>query len=221
MVSAVIFDIDGTLIDSVDIHAQAWVDAFEKFGKSVPFADVRGQIGKGGDQLLPVFLSPEELQKFGKDLEEFRGDHYKKNYMHRVKPFAMVRELFLRIKGEGLQIALASSAKEDELNYYREITQIGDLVEASTSADDAEKSKPHPDIFEAAVDRLGVNAHQTVVVGDSPYDAIAAGKMGVRTIGMACGGFSDSELQSAGCVEIYRSPSNLLFEYHGSQLRRR
>ncbi|MDQ3818860.1 MAG: HAD family hydrolase, partial [Acidobacteriota bacterium] len=144
MIRAVIFDIDGTLVDSVDLHARAWAAAFEHFGKKIPYEDVRHQIGKGGDQLMPVFFSKEELDEFGEEMEEYRSNLYKREYLPLVRPFPKVRDLFLRIKEDGKRIALASSAKEEELKTYKKIADIEDLIEEETSADDADKSKPHP-----------------------------------------------------------------------------
>src|SRR5688572_24265811 len=110
---AVLFDIDGTLIDSNDLHAQAWADAFAEFGKDIPANRVRPHIGKGGDQLLPVFLSPEELARFGEKLERFRGELFQREYLPKVRPFFKVRELLVRLKADRKKIALASSAKAD------------------------------------------------------------------------------------------------------------
>ncbi|HEX7174713.1 MAG TPA: HAD family hydrolase [Pyrinomonadaceae bacterium] len=217
MIKAVIFDIDGTLVDSVDLHAKAWREAFRHFGREFPFERVRYQIGKGGDQLMPVFLSPDELERFGDELEKHRGELFKKEYMPRVRPFPRVRELFERIRADGRRIALASSAKEDEVKVYRKIADIGDLIEEQTSADDAERSKPYPDIFEAALERLDdVGPKESLVVGDTPYDAQAAGKIGLRTIGLLCGGFPEEDLRAAGCVEIYKDPADLLARYEES-----
>jgi HAD superfamily hydrolase (TIGR01549 family) len=219
MIKAVIFDIDGTLIDSVDLHARAWHESFKKFGRDVPYEEVRHQIGKGGDQLMPVFFSKEELDQFGKDLEQYRGELYKREYLPRVRSWPRVRDLFEHIKSYDIRIALASSAKADELEVYKKITQIEDLVEAATSADDAEKSKPHPDIFEAAILQLGdVLPSQALVIGDTPYDAEAAGKLNLRTIGLLCGGFPESELRSAGCIAIYKDPADLLQRFEESPL---
>ena len=109
MIKAVVFDVDGTIVDSVDLHAQAWQEAFKKFGKEVDLNAVRRQIGKGADQLLPVFFSPVELAQFGNELEEYRSNFYKKEYLPRVKAFPKVRELFERIRQDGKRIALASS----------------------------------------------------------------------------------------------------------------
>lgn len=222
MPRAVIFDIDGTLVDSVDLHARAWQEAFAHFGKKVSFEEVRYQIGKGGDQLMPVFLSKDELEEFGEELEKYRGELFKREYLSRVEGFPRVRELFERVRAEGGRIALASSAKEDELEAYKRKADIEGLVEEQTSADDVEKSKPHPDVFEAALAQLGdVSADEVVVVGDTPYDAEAAGKIGLRTVGVLCGGFPEADLRAAGCIEIYRDPSDLLARYEESALASR
>jgi HAD superfamily hydrolase (TIGR01509 family) len=221
MVKAVIFDIDGTLVDTVDMHAKAWRRAFGEFGKDLEFRAIRDQIGKGGDQLLPVFLSQEEIGDFGEKLEKRRGEIYKTDYMPRAKPFPKVRELFERIRRDGKRIALASSAPEDELEFYKKLTSIEDLLDDATSADDAERSKPEPDIFVAAVAKLeGVEAADCIVVGDTPYDAEAAGKAGMRTIGVLCGGFSEESLRGAGCIEIFKDPSELLARYDETAIGR-
>ena len=221
MSRAVIFDIDGTLVDSVDLHARAWVEAFSKFGREVEFERVRAQIGKGGDQLMPVFFSREELDKFGEEMEKYRGELFKRAYMPHVRPFPKVRELFERVRRDGKRVALASSAKEDELKVYKDLANISDLVEEETSSDDAARSKPHPDIFAAALARLGdVSPAEAVVVGDSPYDAEAARKLNLKTVGVLCGGFPESDLRAAGCVAVFRDPADLLARYEQSPLSR-
>lgn len=221
MIKAVIFDIDGTLVDSVDLHAQAWKETFKHFGKDVPYEQVRNQIGKGSDQLMPVFFSPEELDRFGEEMEKYRGDIFKREYLARVKPFPKVRELFERVLADDKKIALASSAKDDELQTYKRIAHIDDLIRAETSADDADKSKPHPDIFEAALKELGdIQTNQVIVVGDTPYDAEAAGKIRLRTIGVLSGGFPEAKLTAAGCMAIYEDPADLLLRYDESPIAR-
>jgi HAD superfamily hydrolase (TIGR01509 family) len=222
VIKAVIFDVDGTLVNSVDLHARAWQEALAHFGKHFAFERVRYQIGKGGDQLMPVFLSEEELEEFGEELEKYRGELFKREYLPRVKGFPAVRELFQRVKDEGLSIALASSAKGEELESYKKLARIEDLVEEETSADDAEKSKPHPDIFEAALERLGdTRPSEAVVVGDTPYDAEAAGKIGLRTVGLLSGGFPEEDLRAAGCDPVYRDAADLLANYDTSPLAKR
>ena len=211
MLKAIIFDIDGTLVDSVDLHARAWQETFRHFGREIEFKKVRHQIGKGSDQLMPVFFSEAELERFGEEMEKFRGELFKREYLSQVRAFPRVRELFERIKADGKRIAFASSAKKDELKTYKELARITDLVEEETSADDVDKSKPHPDIFEAALAALGdVEADEAIVIGDTPYDAEAAGKIKLRAIGVLCGGFPEAELRAAGCTDIYRDPADLL-----------
>ena len=218
MIEAVIFDVDGTLVDSVDLHARAWQEAFRQFGKDVPLHRVREQIGKGADQLLPVFFSEEQLERFGKELEEFRQSLFKRSYMPKVKAFPRVRDLFLRIRSEGQRILLASSAKGDELETYQHLINAEDLVEGQSSASDVSRSKPHPDIFAAALKAGNISADRAMAVGDTSYDAEAAGKIGLRTIGVLSGGFPEDKLQEAGCIDIYRDAADLLEHYDQSPL---
>jgi HAD superfamily hydrolase (TIGR01509 family) len=219
LIRAVIFDVDGTLVDSNDLHVEAWREAFRRYGKELAFDEVHGQMGKGGDQLMPVFCSKEELDEFGDELERHRVELFADHYLTRVRPFPRVRELFERLKADGLQIALASSAKEGELEQHKKSLRVEDLLEAATSADDAERSKPHPDIFQAALAGLdGVRPEEAVVVGDTPYDVEAAAKAGVRTIGLLSGGFPEGELRRAGAVAVYRDVSDLLEHYEESPL---
>lgn len=214
MLEAIIFDIDGTLIDSNDFHAHAWQRAFAEFGKKIPFADIRRQIGKGADKLLPVFLDKREIEKFGDEIAERRGEIFKKDYLKRVKPFPKVRELFEKIKADNKKIALASSSKKDEVEQYEKIANIADLVEREASADDAEESKPAPDILEAALKLLGNPApEKVIIIGDTPYDAEAGKKAGIVPVGVLCGGFPEEDLRQAGCVAIYRDPADLLKNY--------
>ena len=211
MVQFVIFDIDGTLVDSVDLHASAWQDALRHFGFEIPYAKIRHEIGKGGDQLLPALLPQEIADQRGEEIERFRTDLFHRDYFHQVDAFPKVRDLFERIRADGKKIALASSAKQEDLGQYKKITGIDGLVDAETSSDDAEKSKPHPDIFQAVMKRLGLtDPALAVVVGDTPHDAEAASKAGLRCLGVLCGGFAEQELRDAGCISIYRDPADLL-----------
>jgi HAD superfamily hydrolase (TIGR01549 family) len=219
VITAVIFDIDGTLVDSVDLHAEAWAVTFAKYGKQIDVTTVRRQIGKGSDQLLPVFFSPAELTQFGEQLEQERSALFKRDYLPRVTAFPQTRELFERIKQDGKQIALASSAKEDELKVYKQLARVADLLTGETSSEDVAQSKPHPDIFAAALKQVGnPPAADAMVVGDTPYDAQAAGRIQLRTIGVLCGGWREEALRQAGCVAIYRDPADLLAHYDTSPL---
>jgi HAD superfamily hydrolase (TIGR01509 family) len=147
---------------------------------------------------------------------------FKERYLHRIKPFPGVRELFQRVIADGKAIALASSAKEDELAQYKKIANIADLIDVETSSDDAEKSKPHPDIFRAALAKLDIaEPGRVLVVGDTPYDAEAAARAGLRTVGLLCGGWSEDELRWAGCVAVFRDPADILARYAESPLSSR
>nr|WP_321983771.1 HAD family hydrolase [uncultured Lichenicoccus sp.] len=219
MPGAVIFDVDGTLVDSVTQHAQAWQDAFRAFGHDFRLADIRGQIGKGGDQLLPVFLDEPARKAQGEAINGRRAEILKERYLDRIEGFPQVRALVERLQAEGWRVALASSAKGDELQTYKKLADIADLIEIETSSDDAESSKPEPDIFQAALRKLGdQDPALAIVIGDTPYDAEAATRAGLRTIGVLCGGWSEAELRAAGCIAVYRDPADLLAQYDTSPL---
>jgi HAD superfamily hydrolase (TIGR01509 family) len=219
MVQAILFDIDGTLLDSVDYHAHAWQEILARHGIDVTFAAVRAQIGKGGDQLLPVFVPKTMLERLGEQIKQERSRYFKEKYLPKVRAFPKVPELFQRIRQDGKQIVLASSGKREEVNVNKRIAGIEGLVDADTSSDEADRSKPHPDIFVVALKKLGNPDPATVVaVGDTPYDAEAAGKAGIKTIGVLCGGFPEESLREAGCIALYRDPADLLAHYEESLL---
>jgi phosphoglycolate phosphatase-like HAD superfamily hydrolase len=212
-----LFDVDGTLVDSVDLHARAWQEALAHFGFEIAYDAVRRQIGKGGDQLLPVFVPQDVLERIGDSIEAYRGELFCRDYLPRVKPFPRVRDLFERIKRDDYRVALASSGKTDEVEHYKKLLGVDDLVDVQTSSDDAESSKPCPDIFEVALQRADVEPHRALVIGDTPYDAIAARRAGLRTAGVLCGGFPETDLRAEGCVQIYRDPADTLDRYYELQ----
>ena len=217
-IEAVLLDMDGTLIDSNALHANAWQAAFAHYGIEVDFDTALHQIGKGGDQLLPVFLSKEQQAEFGEALESYRKELFQREYRSQMTAFPKVRQLVTRMQDAGLRIAIASSSGKEDLQYAKKIAGVDDLIEEETTSEDAEKSKPHPDIFAAALKRLGVDGAKTISLGDTPYDAEASAKVGVRTIGLTSGGWSKEELQRAGCVEVYEDAADLLAHFDGSVL---
>jgi HAD superfamily hydrolase (TIGR01509 family) len=219
MIKAVIFDIDGTLIDSVDLHAEAWIEALKHFGHEIAFRDLRSQIGKGGDQILHGLLPPEVIEQQGDEIKDFRADLFKRHYLPKVRAFPGVRDLFERIRAVGQRSVLASSGNADEVEQYKEIAGIADLIDSTTSSDDAERSKPFPDIFQAALAKLqGLGPDEVVVVGDTPYDAEAARNAQMKSIGVLSGGFAEQALREAGCTAIYRGPEDLLHRFDKSPL---
>lgn len=209
-----IFDVDGTLVDSVTAHAAAWQDVLREFGFTVPFNAIREQIGKGSDELLKVFLSKQDLERLEEQITERRVEIFKDNYQRLVRPFPGCRKLFRHMKDDGWNIVLGTSGKEEELKAYFPLLDIEDLIEAYTSADDADKSKPHPDIFEAALAKVaGAKPSMATVVGDTPYDAEAAVRAGMTPVGVLTGGFPEQRLRQAGCAVIFRDLEDLLARY--------
>lgn len=218
---AVLFDIDGTLIDSNDLHAEAWQAAMAHFGQHVPLDAISEQIGKGGDNLLPALLPQDFLDAQKDALDQYRSELFTRDYLERVRPFPDVRRLFERLKLNGLRIVLASSGTKEEVAHHLELIECEDLVVSTTSTDDAEHSKPDPDIFVAALKTLGdVEADEAAVVGDSPYDMIAAAKIGLRRIGVLCGGFSSDWLRDTGAEQLFDDPADLLARLDQSLLVR-
>src|SRR5262245_26846165 len=209
-----IFDIDGTLVDSNELHVDSWDRAFQRFGKQFPRDQLRAQIGKGSDQYLPEFLTPEEINRFGKELDEYRSELFRKEYLPKVRPFPKVRELFQRLHDDNKQTVLASSGKKGDTKYYIELLKIGDFIDGYVSGDDANRSKPAPDIFAASLEKLGdIFAPDEGTVGDTKFDIEAAKKAGLKTIAFLCGGTAESVLRRAGAIAIYRDPADFLAHY--------
>ncbi len=221
MVRAVIFDVDGTLVDTNDLHTDSWVEAFRRFGHEVPREAVRRQMGKGGDQLMPSVLPRDVFERQGKEIERYRGDLFLREYLPRARALPEVPALLRRVRAAGQRVVLASSSSAAEVDRYKEIAGIADLIDDATTKDDAEHSKPSPDIFRAALARIApIPAEEAVVVGDSPFDAEAAAAAGagegLRAV--VCGGFPEDELWAAGFVALYRDPADLLAKYDVSPL---
>jgi len=218
VIRAAIFDLDGTLVDSNELHVLAWHDTFRHFHKDIPLERLREQIGKGGDQYLPVFLNEREMREFGDEADKYRGDVFKKKYLPHVKPFPKVRELFERIRADGKKIALASSGKEDEVRHYEKLLEIGGMVDCMTTADQVAHSKPRADVFIAALNLLSMQPGDAIAIGDTPYDVEAAKKIGLPVIGVLCGGFPEQTLRGEGAVAIFDDPANLVERYYQSPL---
>jgi phosphoglycolate phosphatase-like HAD superfamily hydrolase len=220
MTKAAIFDLDGTILDSVDLHALAWQEAMAEFGHDVTFEHVRSQIGKGADKLIPVFLSKDDQRDHGKELDEWRAQRFKSTYLPLIRPFSAVPNLLRRVREAGLVIAIATCPKRDDLGDYLAIAGIADLVDVATSAEDVKESKPAPDVFEVALKKLGVEPNEAIAIGDTPWDAIAASKAGIPTIGVLCGGHTETTLREAGCFDVYPGLATLYARFDETPLAR-
>jgi phosphoglycolate phosphatase-like HAD superfamily hydrolase len=202
---AFIFDLDGTLVDSNELHVDSWDAAFQYFGKQFPREQLQGQIGKGSDHYLPEFLSREEIVRFGKELDKYRSELFKKDYLPLVRPFPRVRALFKQIREAGGEILLATSGKKSETQHYIDLLEIGDLISGKTTADDAEQSKPEPDILMVALAKLrSVQANESLLIGDTRFDMEAARKAGIPR--NRCDLRRNSRVNSARCRRIGSLP---------------
>ena len=212
--AGVLLDVDGTLVDSNDAHAYAWVEALAEHGVKVEFAAVRRLIGKGGDKLLPEVAGIESDSKKGKAIGERRAEIFQKGYLPKLGPTPGARQLLSRLTASGLKLAVASSAKEDELAGLLRVCGADEVVQASTSSDDAENSKPDPDIIHVALAQLGESADRVILLGDTPYDVEAALKAGVRVVALRCGGWGDADL--SGALRVYDDPADVVRQFENS-----
>lgn len=203
-----ILDIDGTLVDSNDAHAHAWVEALAEHGVSVPFDTVRPLIGMGGDKLLPRVAGFGEETPRGEAVSKRRREIFKSKYLPQLKPTPGAAELLQKLKEAGLKLVVATSAKADEADRLLQICGGHGLIESKTSSDDAENSKPDPDIVMAALQESGLPVDEVLMLGDTPYDIEAATQAGLRTIAVRCGGWTDDKL--AGALAVYDHPADLL-----------
>jgi membrane protein len=214
---AILFDIDGTLVDSNDRHVLAWEEAFAGLGFRFSRETIHAQLGKGSDMLIPSLL-PGSGQALRDRLARSHGEIYKGRYLDGVKPFPRARALLEHARNAGQKVVLASSASEEEVDHYLKLLGAEAIVSAVTTAADVRHTKPAPDIFAAALARAGAAPEAAIVVGDTPYDVEAARKCGVEAVALRSGKFGDDALTRAGPVAIYDSVAALLDIYDDSPL---
>lgn len=207
-ITAVIWDIDGTLVDSNDQHAHAWVEALKRGGYSVPYREVRRLVGMGSDKMLPITAGVKKDTPEGKQLSAWWSEIFKAKYLDNIRAFPRAKELLQRLHDRGLGLAVASSGEEDIVQKLIDTVGAGNLFHQETSSADAKQSKPDPDIIQAALEKLRCKAEDVVMVGDTPYDIEAAGKAGVQVIGLRSGGWTDEDLR--GAIAVYDSPADML-----------
>jgi HAD superfamily hydrolase (TIGR01549 family) len=216
--NVVLLDIDGTLIDSNDAHAHAWVDVGREFGHEIDFGHVRRLIGMGGDKVLPKVAGLEEESDEGQRIKKRRGEIFREQYLPGLKAFPHARELLQRFRDDGHQLVVATSASKEDMDALLKQAGIQDLIEEKTSSSDAEESKPDPDIVQAALKSADARPEEALMLGDTPYDVEASGRAGVRCVALRCGGWGDAELGDA--VAVYDDPADLLARYDDSPFAR-
>jgi HAD superfamily hydrolase (TIGR01509 family) len=217
-VRAVIFDVDGTLVDSNDQHARAWVDAFAEYGYAVTFEQVRPLIGMGGDRVLPILTGRSADEPKSKKIAERRDAIFGERYLPHVRPLPGARDLLLRLKADGLRLAVASSSEKELLRRLLNIVGAPDVFEKRASGDDADDSKPDPDIVHAALEGLKAPPDTVAMIGDTPYDVEAARRAKVKPVAFRSGGWNDEDLK--GAAEIYDGPLDLLEHLEESEIGR-
>jgi HAD superfamily hydrolase (TIGR01509 family) len=208
-IDAVLLDIDGTLVDSNEFHVIAWQRAFQEANTPIAPELIHKQLGKGADMLTPA-LAPHLPQKARDAIAKRHGEIFKEEFLPRVEAFPNARDLIAALHRSGREVVLASSCDQAEVDHYVHLLRVKELLRATTSADDVEKSKPAGDIFASALQKTSSRApDRAIAIGDTPYDAIAAAKCGIRTIAVRSGGFTDEELLSGHPIAIYEDVGDL------------
>lgn len=205
---AVLLDVDGTLVDSNDAHASAWSDAFASRGRHHPAEAIRPLMGKGGDKVLPEVASLDSDSDEGKAISTARSQIFKDRYLPTLNPMPGAAAFVEWLLGSGMTVVVATSAKRDELEALLRVCGAEALADNATTSDDAERSKPDPDIIVAALAQSGSSPQRTIMIGDTPYDIEAAKRAGIATIALRCGGWSDDDLR--GSIAIFDDPKQLL-----------
>lgn len=208
MIRAVLFDIDGTLLDSNDAQAHSWLDVLRGNGKEVPFELVRSKIGMGGDKLLEDVAGVDARSLEGKLLSERRAAVFKAYYLPDLGPTQGARALVERLRTRGFALAVVTSATAAEAADLLREAAVANLFEHIITSDDTDRSKPAPDLVKVALDKLGMGPREVVMIGDTPYDVIAAARAEVSTIALRCGGWGDDDLK--GAIAIYEHPAELM-----------
>lgn len=217
MIDAVLFDVDGTLVDTNYLHAVTWWQAFAQHGHAVPMADVHRAIGMGSDKLLDRVLPPGRDRSADDAVRAAHTALYAQ-YWSRLRPFDGAADLLRACARRGSRVVLASSAAEPELRALRAALGADEAIHAATSASEVERSKPSPDLVRLALDRAGTPAARAVFVGDTRWDVEAAGRAGMPCVCVLTGGWARAELAEAGAAAVYAGPRELLEDLDGSPL---
>jgi HAD superfamily hydrolase (TIGR01549 family) len=203
----IVLDVDGTLVDTNYQHAIAWHRAFHKHGFPVAIWEIHRHIGMGGDQLVESLVGEEGEKECGDELRDAHSEAYSE-LIDETEAMEGASELIAELDDAGATVILASSAQKEELDHYVELLDAGERIAGATSSADAERTKPHPELVQTALDKYG-NGGPALMIGDSTWDVKAAKAAEVPTLALLTGGFSEAELRDAGAVEVKRSLAKL------------
>ncbi len=213
-IKGVLLDIDGTLVDSNDANARAWMEAMGQHGVEVNYVAIRQAVGMGGDNLLPQVAKVEADSPEGKAIAKTGGQILREKYLPRLHAFGKVPDLLRRFQEAGLTLVVATSAKTEDAKTLLEIAGVAEMVSEIATTEDAENSKPNPDILHAALQKSGLSAEQVIMLADTPYDVQAADKAGIGIVGVRCGGWTTEDLK--GAQAVYDDPADLLAHFDAS-----
>ncbi len=211
---AVLLDMDGTLVNSNDLHASAWAEVLERFGHAITAEKVWPLIGKGGDKLLPELTGIELESPEGREIMNTRTQVFIEHYAPRVKAWPKAKELLQHLQAQGKKIVIASSTNEAELNAILKASGLDSCFPDMTTANDAKSSKPDHDILNAALKKVGETADKAIMIGDTPYDVEAARRAGISIIALRSGGWSDEDFE--GAADVCEGPEEMLTELRRS-----
>jgi HAD superfamily hydrolase (TIGR01509 family) len=212
MVNGVLFDIDGTLVDTNYLHVVAWADAFARHGHDVTMCEIHGLIGQGSDRLVSSAIGGHDDA-----IVDAHADIYAAR-LHALRAFDGARALLTRCQKEGLTVVLATSASRHDADHLTAALDADDAIDHVTTSDDVQSSKPAPDIVEAALDAAGLAASEGVFVGDTVWDVEAAARAGMPCVCVLTGGIATADLRDAGAIAIYPSVRELLQDFDSSPL---
>ena len=216
---AVLLDVDGTLIDSNDAHAYAWVDAIAESGRRVDFLSARPLVGMGADKVLPALIGISADSPEGEKVVAVRGEIFRRDYLPRLRPTRGAQRLLEWLRDDGLQLVVATSARAEELEGLLQVAGASRLIDDASSSADADRSKPDPDIVQAALAKAGCRPDEAIFIGDTPYDVAAGNHAGVPVIALRCGGWW-TDRSFHGAVAIYDDPEDLVENYLLSPFKR-
>jgi HAD superfamily hydrolase (TIGR01509 family) len=212
----ILFDLDGTLVDTTYLHAVAWTRALRGAGHVVHTAAVHRAVGMTGDALIPHVVGPHDSGSDG--AVKARHSELYHDARDQVVAFGGAKELLARVRAQGSQVVIVTSATEDDIGPLLAVLDADALIDVVTDSSDARESKPSPDLVEAALDKAGLQPAQALFVGDSVWDVESSRRLGIPCVGLECGGTSSQELRAAGAVETWRDPQSLLEGFDASAL---